>query len=342
MDPITFDRERHVAFLEMMLERLPEDYEAQEINRLTLAYYVVSGLAVLDALDRVNKEQLISWVLSYQVHPISDADLKNGKFFGFGGAFQNFSNDDGKVSEHNFGHLASTYCAIAILKVIGYSFSNFEFTPILSSMRWLQQPDGSFIPIHVGAEADLRFVYCAAAICFMLNNWTGMNREKAREYILNCQSYDGGFGLVPGAESHGGATYCAVAALNLMGFIEMNILIKFSQPFILDINLLLGWCLEKQSTDGGFQGRTNKPSDTCYAFWVGGVLKLLGGYQFCDRDLLRRFLLSCQSPYGGFKKLPENIYPDVYHSFYGLSALSLLEEPGLKPLQVELGIPAVI
>jgi len=58
------------------------------------------------------------------------------------------------------------------------------------------------MPIHIGAETDLRFVYCAAAICSMLNDWTGMDKLKAKEYILNCQSYDGGFGMVPGSESH--------------------------------------------------------------------------------------------------------------------------------------------
>lgn len=81
----------------------------------------------------------------------------------------------------------------------------------------------------------------SAAICFMLEDWRGMDKEKAKEYIINCQvciemhfswgsilhsflilssygyeckctyipimlffqSYDGGFGLIPGSESHG-------------------------------------------------------------------------------------------------------------------------------------------
>ncbi|PKA61897.1 Protein farnesyltransferase subunit beta [Apostasia shenzhenica] len=340
MDTAAFDRERHVAFLEMMLERLPEDYESQEINRLTLAYFAISGLAVLDALDQVNREQLISWVLSFQEEPGNEADSKNAEFYGFGGSMSSkLLKNDRKVLYYNCSHLASTYCALAILKLIGYSLSSINFEPILTSMRGLQQPDGSFIPIHIGAEADLRFVYCAAAICFMLNNWTGMDKARAKEYIMKCQSYDGGFGLVPGAESHGGATYCAVAALHLMGFLRSDCLYESSQPCIIDIPLLLHWSLQRQSFNGGFQGRANKASDTCYAFWVGGVLKIIGGYQLLNREALRSFLLSCQSKYGGFKKFPENIYPDLYHSLYGFLALSLLEEPGLKPLLVELGIP---
>ncbi|KAJ6900392.1 hypothetical protein NC652_026496 [Populus alba x Populus x berolinensis] len=36
----------------------------------------------------------------------------------------------------------------------------------------------------------------------MLEDWSGMDREKTKEYILKCQSYDGGFGMIPGSESH--------------------------------------------------------------------------------------------------------------------------------------------
>lgn len=47
------ERERHLLFLEMMALGLPKEYESQEINRLTLAYFAISGLSILDALDRV-------------------------------------------------------------------------------------------------------------------------------------------------------------------------------------------------------------------------------------------------------------------------------------------------
>ncbi|KAI3516520.1 hypothetical protein L1887_15438 [Cichorium endivia] len=46
--------------------------------------------------------------------------------------------------------------------------------------------------------------------------------------------------------------------------------------------------------------RPKKDSDTCYAFWVGGVLRILGANKFIDESTLREFLLTCQSKYGGF------------------------------------------
>lgn len=41
--------------------------------------------------------------------------------------------------------------------------------------------------------------------------------------------------------------------------------------------------------------------------------------------------------YGGFSKFPGQL-PDLYHTYYGFCAFSLLEEPDLKPIHVELGM----
>lgn len=54
MDSEVFERDKHVFFLEMMYQLLPHHYQTQEINRLTLAYFVVSGLNLLASLDRVS------------------------------------------------------------------------------------------------------------------------------------------------------------------------------------------------------------------------------------------------------------------------------------------------
>ncbi|XP_030511758.1 geranylgeranyl transferase type-1 subunit beta isoform X1 [Rhodamnia argentea] len=335
----SFDREKHVKFLEMMYHMLPFHYQSQEINHLTLAYFVISGLDILDALDRVHKDAVAGWVLSFQAHPRSKSDLGNGQFYGFHGSRSSqFPSKDNAIFIQNGSHLASTYCALAILKIVGYNLSNIDSASMLTSMRSLQQSDGSFMPIHIGAERDLRFLYCAAAICFMLNNWNGMDREKAKEYILNCQSYDGGFGLTPGSESHGGAAYCAIASLRLMGFIGDDCLSNASAlSSKANIQSLLDWSLQRQVADGGIQGRPNKASDTCYAFWIGATMGTLGANKFIDERGLRSFLLTCQSEYGGFGKFPKEL-PDLYHSYYGLAAFSILGEAGLKPLCLELGL----
>ncbi|XP_047944938.1 geranylgeranyl transferase type-1 subunit beta-like [Salvia hispanica] len=266
----------------------------------------------------------------------------SGQFYGFHGSRSSqFQSDNNGAAQLNGSHLASTYCALAILKTVGYDLSQIDTEVLLKSMRTLQRPNGCFMPIHTGGETDLRFVFCAAAICSMLKNWTGMDREKAKEFIRNCQSYDGGFGLIPGAESHGGATYCAVASLKLMGFLGEDSLSAEASSDVINVPLLLEWSLQKQAfEDGGFRGRANKATDTCYAFWVGGTLRILQADKFINEEALRGFLLTCQYKYGGFSKFPQML-PDIYHSYYGFCAFSMLREPGLNPLCVELGISAI-
>ncbi|XLR19370.1 hypothetical protein S83_047282, partial [Arachis hypogaea] len=53
------------------------------------------------------------------------------------------------------------------------------------------------------AEGFYCYSYGVKQILGLYIAQSGMDKEKAKDYILNCQSYDGGFGVVPGAESHG-------------------------------------------------------------------------------------------------------------------------------------------
>uniref|UniRef100_A0A8C7LV56 Protein geranylgeranyltransferase type I subunit beta n=1 Tax=Oncorhynchus mykiss TaxID=8022 RepID=A0A8C7LV56_ONCMY len=128
----------------------------------------------------------------------------------------------------------------------------------LMGLKALQLEDGSFYAM-TGRENDLRFVYCAACICYMLDDWSGMDIKKAIDYIKRSMSYDNGIGQEAGLESHGGSTFCAVAALCLMGKLEE----MFSES---ELNRICRWCMRQQN---GFHGRPNKPIDTCYSFWVG-------------------------------------------------------------------------
>ena len=36
------------------------------------------------------------------------------------------------------------------------------------------------------------------------------------EWIVSCQSYEGGFSAIPGTEAHGGYTFCGFATLALL------------------------------------------------------------------------------------------------------------------------------
>lgn len=51
---LSFDRDRHVAYLKMMYQMLPYHYQSQEINSITYAHFAISGLDILGALECVS------------------------------------------------------------------------------------------------------------------------------------------------------------------------------------------------------------------------------------------------------------------------------------------------
>jgi hypothetical protein len=98
---------------------------------------------------------------------------------------------------------------------------------------------------------------------------------------------------------------------------------------------LINWCLNRQV--GGFQGRPNKDEDTCYSFWIGASLSIIGAGDLTDSDAISCFAECCQGPKGGIAK-QEGAYPDVLHSYFALSGLALVGMPGLRELDPMLGI----
>ncbi|KAJ6900393.1 hypothetical protein NC652_026496 [Populus alba x Populus x berolinensis] len=60
----------------------------------------------------------------------------------------------------------------------------------------------------------------------------------------------------------GGGTYCAVASLHVMGFIEHDV--QSQKCSIVYQWHSFVWCLQRQVAEGGFQGRANKPSDAMH------------------------------------------------------------------------------
>jgi geranylgeranyl transferase type-1 subunit beta len=219
-----------------------------------------------------------------------------------------------------------TYTALTTLRILGDDLSRVNKKAVIGGLKYLQQKNGSFCPTYRPGESDMRFVFCACAISELLGDWSGFDKELTLKYILDSQAYDGAFGMGPGLEGHGGSTYCAIASLVLMG--------KLSS--IRNPKTLLHWCMINQGS--GFQGRPNKEPDTCYSFWVGATLALIGGYGLSTPLGNREFNLKCQSRMGGFSKYPSSGYPDVLHAYYGLAGMSLYGADGVMPLDCALGI----
>ncbi|WAR28678.1 PGTB1-like protein [Mya arenaria] len=329
-----FLRDKHVKFFVRCLQVLPGRYSSLDTSRMTIAFFALSGLDMLDALRVVEKEKssMIEWIYSLQVLPNKEGS--NSTLCGFrGSATLGNPFDAKKASEKSIpydgSHVAMTYTALATLLILGDDLIRVDRQAVLTALRTLQLPDGSFHPVSEPSENDMRFVYCAACVCYILDDWQGMDTDKASQYIVKSLSYEGGIGQGPDLEAHGGSTFCAVASLKLMDRLHNDLTDG-------QMNNLQRWCLFRQLS--GFQGRPNKPVDTCYSFWVGATLQLLDCYKFVNCDCNRAYLMDTQQHItGGFSKWPSH-NPDALHAYFGICGLSLMQEPGVLQMHAALNI----
>lgn len=95
--------------------------------------------------------------------------------------------------------------------------------------------------MHEGGEIDIRGSYCAINVSYLTNILDDKLKHRAGEFVVKCQTFEGGLGPIPGVEAHGGYTFCGLAALMILE--EMN---------LLNVEKCVDWIVKRQ--DGGFQG----------------------------------------------------------------------------------------
>lgn len=194
----------------------------------------------------------------------------------------------------------------------------------------LQQPNGTFAGDEWG-ETDTRFLYGALNALSLLNLLPNqqpdqlplINVSAAVAHIKACQNFDGGFGVMPGAESHAGQIFTCLGALSIGG--ELDSFLGEAGK-----DRLGAWLSERQLEDsGGFNGRPMKLVDVCYSWWVGSSLAMINRLHWIDKKKLTAFILQCQDPeQGGIADRPGDMV-DVFHTVFGVAGLSLVGYLGL-------------
>ena len=129
------------------------------------------------------------------------------------------------------------YRAIQILKILGELDTFKEKEKVVEFVSGLQNPDGSFrsYPEEDPGETDTRYTFCSVATLTLLNKLDTINGDKAAEYVVKCQNFDGAFGVREGSESHAGQVFCCVGALKLLGRLNQ-----------IDSDLLSWWLADRQ------------------------------------------------------------------------------------------------
>ncbi|KAF4552375.1 Prenyltransferase and squalene oxidase repeat-containing protein 2 [Elsinoe fawcettii] len=400
-DTPQLDVKRHTKyFLRCLKTYLPQPYTSNDSNRLSLAFFIVSALDLLDALDSntspQEREDYIKWIYQNQ-HP-------DGGFRGFPG-----SNFGAKRNEENASwdpaNLPATYFALCLLLILDDDFSRLDRRRCLDWLPQLQRDDGSFgetiVNGVVSGGMDSRFGYCASGIRYMLAGSSqpgqerqgDINADKLVECICSAESYDGGISDSPFHEPHAGYTYCGLGALSFLDRLSISASTSAKEtrgPTTPDSTIK--WLVSRQTatlteedsfdtlhdetdtpetchdahtfvaparipTDTGklsfstrptrsfaqdwvgLNGRPNKIADTCYAFWVGGALHLLDAGQLVEEERISKWLLerTAHPALGGFGKHAGEL-PDVYHSYLGLAALSLMGNESVHELDATLCI----
>ncbi|XP_009347576.2 geranylgeranyl transferase type-2 subunit beta 1 isoform X1 [Pyrus x bretschneideri] len=307
--------EKHVQFI-LSVEKKKDSLEAVAMEHLRMngAYWGLTTLDLLGKIEVVDVNEIVSWVLQCQ----HDSG-------GFGG---NIGHDP---------HVLYTLSAVQVLALFN-KIDVLDVDKVASYVAALQNEDGSFSGDMWG-EIDTRFSYIAILCLALLHRLDKINVEKAVNYIVSCKNHDGGFGCTPGAESHAGQIFCCVGALAITGSLHH-----------IDKDLLGWWLCERQvnsgdilikskAKPGGLNGRPEKLPDVCYSWWVLSSLVMIDRVHWIDKEKLVKFILDCQDiENGGISDRPDDAV-DVYHTYFGVAGLSLLEYPEVKALDPAYALP---
>ncbi|EFP89630.2 uncharacterized protein PGTG_15593 [Puccinia graminis f. sp. tritici CRL 75-36-700-3] len=354
VDSVLLTRSSHISFLYPSFSKLPIRNTALDSSRGWIIYWIVGAFSVLEArLKQVERLKAIETIMSCQ-HPQG----------GFGGG-------PGQLA-----HLASTYASIAALailldgadqNIVDKTCSQIDRQKMLQWMLSLKMPDGSF-RMHHGGEIDVRSCFGALTVATLLNLLTPELVQDLPEYIVSCQTYEGGLcatslsngcvrpqgnqldfpSAAPVGEAHGGYNSCALACDFLLQGLP-----SLSGSPRLDYDSCLRWAAQMQGLPiegGGFRGRTNKLVDGCYSWWCAGAFPLLQAlmsedfsdqhesFDLFDRQALQEYILlisqdlSPKAKQGGLRDKPSAV-PDMYHTHYILAGLSLAQHSQKHSLQ---------
>ncbi|KAJ5677275.1 beta subunit of rab geranylgeranyltransferase [Penicillium maclennaniae] len=277
---------KHVAYIKNLDTRKDElEYWLTEHLRLNGVYWGLTALHLLGHPSALPRDETIDFVLSCQ-------------------------RDNG-----GFVQILATVDAVDELEKRGLGGKQ-KVGAFIASLQ--NREDGSFMGDSWG-ETDTRFLYGALNALSLLGLLDLVDVSKAVTYIQNCENFDGGYGICPGAESHAGQVFTCVGALTIAGRLDL-----------VNKDRLGAWLSERQVDNGGFNGRPEKLVDACYTWWVGSALAMIDRLHWIDGKKLASFVLQCQDPEaGGFADRPGNMV-DVYHTHFGIAGLSLLGFEGLQ------------
>lgn len=346
---MSFLAEKHANYFRLCLKSMPAKAQSEDSNKLALIYFTVHCLALLGRLEQeIDREAAVADIYAYLI-PSYDGEISGFR------SSQTFALDE-KNADYDLPNLLATFFALATLLAFEEDFSKkLDRDRIMRFVSRCQikegENKGSFRPVidpegQPWGGSDLRLCYIAAGIRKMLGYDKLANRpfdidvSSLEAFILDKVNFNGGLSSSSHTESHSGLTFCGIAALRLLGtdllapkhseWVELTKQWLVHRQVDYPAGLYKGTSYEyyQECDIGGFNGRENKFADTCYLWWVVGLLNLLsedGVGLINDQGLLDYLLDRTQHKLiGGFAKDTE-AFPDPFHSFLAVCSVSLLK-----------------
>lgn len=169
-------------YLKQSLVYLAGYYDCLDASRPWLCFWIINSLWVLDSMP---EDKILSDVVKF----LAQCQHEEG---GYGGG------------PGQYAHLAPTYAAINVLALIGTdeAYDSINRSSLRKFLWSLRSPSGSFA-MHKGGEVDVRGAYCALNVALLTNIKFDALFDKTAEWIISCQTYEGGFSGTHGMEAHG-------------------------------------------------------------------------------------------------------------------------------------------
>ena len=179
-----------------MLVNPPSQYASMDVQRMTLLYFSLFGLDLIndirepqndllsqgnrygdkqDPNQTLSKEDVIEWIYAQQIIPRDKGEqgglggLRGGSFLGI--PFNNnerTSVHEKKVYVETWDriNMAATHNGLCALLLLGDDLSRLCHKAVVNTVRTLQNDHGAFASMQNG-ECDMRFVFCAY-VCIVL------------------------------------------------------------------------------------------------------------------------------------------------------------------------------
>ncbi|EGD82455.1 rabggtb protein [Salpingoeca rosetta] len=215
-----------------------------------------------------------------------------------------------------------------------------------------------------GHDPHLLYTLSAVQILCIYDAMQQKYVDGACKFIAALQREDGSFQGDEWGEVDTRFSFCALAALSLLGKLDainvdaavqhvlrclnfdggfgvgteseshagqiyccVGVLTIANRLYSIDQTKLGLWLSQRQlERSGGFNGRPEKLPDVCYSWWVLSSIQMLQCQDWIDADRLKAFILACQDDEsGGFADRPGDMV-DPFHTLFGIAALSMLGE----------------